>query len=51
MVWRRGKEVGNFRKIYGLGEEAADRITFLHPRVERLGFVAKSFWEGRSGGG
>ena len=31
MVWRRGKEVGNFRKIYGLGEEAADRITFLHP--------------------
>ncbi len=30
MVHRRGKGVGNFREVCRLGEDAADRITFLH---------------------
>ena len=29
-VRRRGQEVGNFRKICGIGDDAAGRITFLH---------------------
>lgn len=27
---KRGQEVGDFRKLCGLGDDAADRITFLH---------------------
>lgn len=27
---RRGEEVGDFRELCGLSEDAADRITFLH---------------------
>ena len=30
IVKRRGQEVGDFREKCGLGEDAADRITFLH---------------------